>query len=742
MKLTFKCSTIIICLLICSLACPVITFSKIATEENPEETLIAGTDSKKKKRKRAEKAERDQERFVENPKKTVFAPEKTNEISKSTVEIPEKITEVPKRATETSEKNVEIPKKTEILSKQLTSSDEAADLERFVSIDFNNVDINVLIKFISELTGKNFIIDSKVKGKVTIISPTKISVDEAYKVFESVLEVQGFATVTAGEVIKILPSSDARTKNIETKLREDSDAPEDKIVTQLIPLKYANPAEIKRLFAPMVSKYSVMLAYPQTNMLIVTDMYSNIKRLLGILKAIDITGIGQEVTVIPIQYADAVKFVKILEAVFKSTKPAKGATAANAVKFVADERTNSIITFASELDTERINKLVNLLDKEAPRGNEKIHVYYLENATADDLAKVLMAIPSKKASTSKAGKKVTAPVISTDVKITADKATNSLIIMAEVEEFKALESIIKKLDIPRSMVYVECLIMEVLVTKSFGLGAEWLAGAETVYEGKSAYYGGGVMNSGSLLNAATGKFPPGFSMGMFGESIEINGVRFPSIGAIIDAFKTDSDVNILSTPQIMTTDNEEASITVGQNIPYQTRTGTTTTESSYSNYEYKDVGISLKITPQISQDRLVRLKIEQTINKVSGTISSTPTTLKRTINTTVIVNDSNTVVIGGLIDDTLSNSERSVPCLGSIPLLGWMFKSVGQSSEKTNLYVFITPHVLKSSEDAKAIFSEKEDAIKGVKGRIKMYNQNNEDMPSTYLNESENPDQL
>ena len=197
------------------------------------------------------------------------------------------------------------------------------DSERFISIDFNDVDINVFIKFISELTSKNFVVDQRVKGKVTIISPSKISVKEAYKVFESVLEVHGFTTVKAGEVIKIIPSPDARSKNIETRLKEEAASPEDRVVTQLIPLKFASSSEIKKLFAPLVSKSSVILAYPPTNMLIVTDVYSNIKRLIRILNAIDVSGMGQELSVIPLEYADATKFVKILDSVFRKRDKAK-----------------------------------------------------------------------------------------------------------------------------------------------------------------------------------------------------------------------------------------------------------------------------------------------------------------------------------------------------------------------------------------------------------------------------------
>ena len=254
------------------------------------------------------------------------------------------------------------------------SARKAEKPQQFVSIDFNNVDINVFIKFMSELSGTNFVVDQRVKGKVTIISPSKISMAEAYKVFESVLEVHGYTTVKSGEVVKIIPSPDARSKNIKTMLREEASAPEDKVVTQLIPLTYADPVEIKRLFTPMVSKSSVILAYPPTNILIVTDVYSNIKRLLKILKEIDITGIGQEISVIPVEFSDATKLVNLLNTVFKPTAKKGKGVQQKTLTMVADERTNTIVLLASEIDTQRIKKLVALVDKETPRGKGKIHV--------------------------------------------------------------------------------------------------------------------------------------------------------------------------------------------------------------------------------------------------------------------------------------------------------------------------------------------------------------------------------
>ncbi len=607
------------------------------------------------------------------------------------------------------------PRKTDKITKDNTSSQKGRESDRFVSIDFNNVDINVFIKFISELTAKNFVIDQRVKGQVTIISPARISVKEAYKVFESVLEVHGYTTVKAGEVIKIIPAPDARSKNIKTMLKQEAASPEDKIVTQLIPLKYATASEIKTLFTPLISKSSVILAYSPTNMLIVTDVYSNIQRLLRLLNAIDVAGMGQEISVIPLEYADAAKFVRILDTVFQAGKP-KGKDLGTTVKFVADERTNTVIVLASEVETFRVKKLIQLLDRETPRGKEKIHVYYLENAIAEDLAKVLQALPAK-SSGSAEGKQ--APSVSGEVKITADKATNSLIIMGDKEDYLVLEEIIQKLDIPRSMVYIESLLMEVNVDKDFALGVEWQAGGKFDLDGKNTGFGG-------AFNLPVTPFAPEvFSLGIITETIKIGNVEFPNLAAVVRAFQKDKDVHILSTPQILTTDNEEATITVGKNVPFQTRADTTDTLTDYSTYEYKDVGITLKITPQISKDRMVRLIISQEITKLdelATTSEERPTTFKRSIDTTVIVRDKNTIVIGGLIDDSYTETENKVPCLGDIPLLGLLFKTNTRATERTNLYVFLTPHVIESPLEAAEMFKNKKKEMDVIEeGNIKMY---------------------
>jgi general secretion pathway protein D len=614
-----------------------------------------------------------------------------------------------------------LPKKKIIRKKKVLKRKEPD--KRYVTIDFDNVDIGLFIKFISELTGKNFVVDKAVRGKVTIISPTKISVKEAFRVFESVLEVHGFTAVPAGNIIKIVPAVQARSKNIETRLREEATDPEDRVVTQLIPLDYANPDELRKLFAPLISKSSVIASYTPTRMLIVTDVLSNIKRLITIVREIDVVGIGEEISVIPLKHATASDLSKSLVGIFKTPvrRAKKAAPVGPVLKIVAEERTNSLIIMATEDDTARVKELIVLLDKEIPRGEGNIHVYYLQNANAEDLSKVLMAIPSGAKKQVKKGK---APVISKEVQIVADKATNSLVITARKQDYLVLEDIIKKLDIPRRMVYLEALIMEVNVDKEFRLGVEWMGVDDFDYDDKKGAYfagSGGAGDYGNIKGLAASSLPVGFSLGVFGEAIEIGGVAFPNLGAILQAYKKDSDVHIISTPQILTTDNEEAEIKVGQNVPYLTKEATG--DQTYQTYEYKDVGMTLKITPQINQERFVRLKIFQEIITLKrGAEQYRPTTLKRSAETTVIVKDKNSVVIGGMIGESTDRGTYKVPCLGDIPVLGWFFRSISRSQNKTNLFVFLTPYIIENQIEAREIYEEKKGEMDRIEGGvIKMY---------------------
>ena len=620
----------------------------------------------------------------------------------------------------------------------------------FISIDFNNVDIQLFIKFMSELTGTNFVVDPNVRGKVTIISPSRISLDEAYRVFESVLEVNGFTTVKAGEIVKIIPAPEARAKNIQTLLEMEKATPEDRVVTQLIPLRYADPEEIKRTFTPLVSKNSVILGYAPANTVIITDVQSNIQRLLKIIRQIDRPGAGQQISVIPLQYADAAKLATMMANLFKPTaaRPQQAAGTFEKVPVIAaDERTNALVVLASEVDTLRIKQLIGLIDKETPRGKGRINVYYCEHANAEDLAKVLAEIPSAPAGGAAGGAApatgqaaaargpVTAVVMG-KVQIMADKATNSLIIIADKEDYDVVEGVIRKLDIPRSMVYIESLIMEVNATKSLDLGVQWQLFDRTTVDNENVVYGGRFGSTAGPLNPANA-LGAGLAVGVLTEPFRFGGITLSNISAIINAVKRDDNFRILSTPQILTTDNEEARITVGENRPFQTRATTDVSGGTYESYEYRDVGKILKITPHVSEGRNVCLKLSLEVTSLdrlatAATTATRPVTQKRTIETTVLVRDSHTVVIGGLIDDNRSENETKVPGLGDIPILGWLFRNTSDAKQRTNLYVFLTPRVIKSPEEADKLLSEKraeppppaappapENAFRG--GEIKLY---------------------
>ena len=697
---------------------------------------------------------------VDSVKQDVPAAEKTISPTQNKDTVPPEIKAInpaePTNAVKT-ENVIQTPK--EIRAKKLPAEPVKREADKkYVTIDFDNVDIGVLVKFVSELTGKNFIIDDKVKGKVTIISPKKIPLEDVYKVFLSVLEVNGFTVVPAGDMVKIIPAVLAREKSVETRLKNELATPEDRIVTQIVALERANADEIKRVLDPIISKSSSVLSYPPANILVITDYLSNIKRLQEIIKALDVEGAGDQITYIPLQNASASEVVKSLTTIFQQRR-----ANVTPIKVVQDSRSNSIIILASVADTESVRKLVAFMDKDVPRGESNIQVYRLQNSNAEDLAKVLSSIvkgtgvEASAAGGAAAAQRALAPVVSKNVQVVPDKATNTLVVMAEREDYKILETIIKQLDVPRPMVYIEALIMEVQANKAFNLGVEWRGLTSTgavsgVDAGQSAAFigsggAGSTTNPGgyNILDTLTATaFPSGFTMGIIGAGITIGGITFPNIGAVIQAYKTDQEVSILSTPQIMTLDNEEAEINVGENVPYITsqQSSTTTTTSTtatalspvnYNSYEYRDVGVILNITPHINEGNFIRLKISQQVTKVtSPSTTLTPITLKRTAKTTVVVKDNETIVIGGLVGDSTENDTYKVPLLGDIPILGWLFKTHSTSREKTNLYVFLTPHIVRTQQDAASLYQEKRETMgEVVEGIIKLNEKKPETKPSS-----------
>jgi general secretion pathway protein D len=598
------------------------------------------------------------------------------------------------------------------------------DEGRLVTMDFRGVEIGTLIKFIGELTGKNFVVDERVRGKVTVISPTKITVEEAYKVFESILEVHGFATVPAGKVIKVVTATEARGKSLTTTVGTEALPDADTMVTQVVPIRHATVNDVKTLFTPLVSKNSLLVAYNPTNTLIVTDVLSNINRLLKILKEVDIPGYALQLAVIPLHYASAEVVAQELKTLFEARKTAPRAprpqvkaveiSAPEELKLIPDERTNSLIVLATAQTIQMIEGIIGKLDQEIPRGKGNIHVYSLQHAVAEDLATILTGVAKEAGEGAKAGTPAAAtklPVLGEKITVLAEKTTNSLIIIASPQDYSVIEEVIKKLDIVRAQVYVEALIAEVTLDTVKDLGVEWNA----TLEAQEEYYRPLGGTDFGLMDAVQGTGETALSgliMGVTKGFVTIDGTDIPDIKALLHFYSGDSDVNILSTPRLLTTDNEEAEIVVGEERPFLKSSQLTTEGSTVRTWEYKDVGITLKITPHISKGKLLRLalfiEIKGFLEELAGEVGAVVTT-KRQATTSVIVEDGSTVVIAGLIRDDTTGSIAKVPILGDIPLLGWLFKSRSQTKIKTNLLIFITPRIVISSEDLKKITEQEQE---------------------------------
>jgi general secretion pathway protein D len=622
---------------------------------------------------------------------------------------------------------------------------------QFITMDFDGVDIKIFIKFIADITGKNFIIDEKVSGKITVISPRKMTMDEAYRVFLSVLEVNGFGTVDMGGVTKIVKAADAITKSLETTM-EPPMIKDDTMVTQIIQLKYADANDMRNLLSPLMSKASSqLLSYPQSNVLIVTDNKSNIKKVMDILKVIDVAGFAQEVRIIPLTYASASDLAAKLGEILtegrqdelqrlRTARQPEATGTKTVTKIIPYERTNSMIVMAPPQDLSGIEDLIRKLDIPTPTGKEDIHVYYLQYANAEDLAKVLTELPTPESPDSQAQAAITPAGQTTaaaqtrtrsvknpalkeqNIKISPDKETNSLIIYADPYQYKSIIETIKFLDIPRKQVYVSAAIMEVKTNKDFKVGVQWTFAEDFTYD-SGQRTGAVVGRTGAGFLSGPSDLPGGPLIGVIGEAITVTSgstkLTFPNMSSFINAMAEDKDVNIISTPQILTMDNKEAEIKVGANIPYVTRedTDSTNIDRTVRTYDYRDVGVTLKLTPQINQQGNIRINLFQEISTlVPGTTTDefAPSTLKRSASTTVNVKDGNTVVIGGLIGETLQVGDYRVPLLGDIPFLGYLFKTLTRSRERSNLYIFLTPHIIDTEEKTQALFKEKSTDAKEI----------------------------
>ena len=601
--------------------------------------------------------------------------------------------------------------------------------DALITMDFQDVDLPVVIKFMGELTGKNFLVNDQVKGRVTIISPKKITAREAYKVFESVLEMNGYTAVTGDDAIKIVPSAVARQSGLE--IREGKEAEtgksEDRMITQIIPLEYASADEVRNLFSSSVSKDGMIVSYKPTNHLVITDRASNINRLLKIIEQIDVRVVEEKISVFSLEFASAKMLADKLNQLTApdqrqqaAGRPPGSSAIQRLVRIIPDERTNMLIVLASEQDIQEIRKLISQLDKQAPKGKSQLQVIYLEHARAEDLAKVLNSIVTGKARIAQrtgTGQPAQPGVVMEEASITADKATNSVVITASPQEFKDMEEVVQKLDIARSQVLVEALITEVSMDRAQQIGVDWRLMDQPV-EGSTRGFGG--TDFGLISGVQQGTLPSsagntGLLLGLARGFITVGGVQIPNIGALVQAFQRDTDANVLSMPQLLTMDNEKAKIIVADNVPIlktdlSTPLATTTTTSTSiavaRTYDYKDIGIQLEITPHISKGSMVRLEISAEVSNILSIDPTNPgfvTTRKRQANTTVVVEDGQMIVIGGLIHDESSYQTKKVPCVGNLPGMGWLFRNFSATKTKTNLMIFITPRIVRTSEDMEKV---------------------------------------
>jgi general secretion pathway protein D len=742
-----------------------------------------------------------------------------------------------------------------VLCAQVRAQDPPQQDQNLITMNFQDVDIPVLAKFISEITGKNFVVDESVRGKVSVISPTKVTPAQAYSIFQSVLQVKGFTTVQAGPVIKIVPSREVRESAALTTSQEPGEARGDAYVTRMVRLKNIDAASLVSVVQPMVSHDGLVAAFPEDNTLILTDDAYNIDRLLRIIGSLDVQGTHQNIEVIPLQLAFADDLASQIEKIMNGEggsdsgagrfpRPGLGVVAPSAqgptggFKVVPDERTNSVIVLAGPLQMRTIKDLIVKLDVHPPNENSRIHVYRLKNAMAGEIVEVLNGLlggggapstlspvtgrnslgrggsggfgggslnsgfgggmgggfsggfggssgsfGSSSASfggygsnssfggsmgspmggrgssslgtgavtASSGGSASKSPDFESPVNVTADPATNSLIISAAPQDYQTLHRVIEELDVPRIQVFVQAIIVEVSAERARDIGVNFQSATDI----SGSTMGVGQLNFGQLQSALANPLGiTGLGIGLASSSMcsipvnlaasvtgslasgatgTVNGTstnrQVPCDVALMTALQTDTHSNVLSAPTLLTADNMEASIVVGQNLPFVGSASATSALSGqiFNSVDRQNVGITLDIVPQVSEGDYVRLDVyEEVSNVVSGTTNQNtnplgPTTTIRSASTTVMVQDHRTAVIGGLLSNESDIQRSSVPFISDIPVIGNLFSDNGSDKKKLNLLVFLTPHVVRTREDLRALALDERQKFSDALGRRELH---------------------
>ena len=603
-----------------------------------------------------------------------------------------------------------------------------------ITLNFKNADIRALIEFVAGFSGKNFLVDNRVKGNVTIVSPTALNEKEAYNVFLSVLEVNGFAAVNAGSVTKIVPRAESKQKAV--PVHSGRAVADDEMVTQVLRLKYADSQQLVALIRPLISPNSHLVAYPRGNMLLLTDASSNIRRIQEILKLLDRKdSVG--VQIFTLKHASADKLSATLTRLYPSAP-----NSPNSLKAIAHQPGNVLVVVAAPQMINEVASLVEKLDVAPESDSGRLQVRYLKHANAVDVAKVINELVGGQTAAVPGQAKA---LFTGDVTVVADDATNALLITADPLDIASVNHIIDKLDVRRRQVLVEALIVEISANTTEQFGMEWRGIGDFTKPKRTALGGTSFTTQGgtNINTVAANPFGGGSGLvvGAVDGTVTFGGTQFLNLGALVRALETKADTNVLSTPNILTMDNEEAEIVVGQNVPFLT--GQNATQGGISNpfqtIERKDIGLTLRVKPQISEGDTVHLEIYQeisSIDKTAGVQGTDLITNKRSIKTVIVANNGQIIVLGGLMRDDNTASVQRVPCIGAMPILGEPFKFTENLHRKTNLMVFLKPHVIKSSDEIEAITNRKYNNIKKLyerptKGGTILFPQEAKHMPDT-----------
>ena len=596
-----------------------------------------------------------------------------------------------------------------------------AQTQGSITPNYKDADLSQIIEAVSAVTGKNFIVDPRVKAQVTMLSSTPMTPNAFYEAFLSILQVHGFVAVPSGDTIKIIPDANARqvpANDLPGRVSSTSD----EIVTQVVAVKNVSAAQLVPILRPLIPQYGHLAAYPASNMLIISDRASNVNRIVRIIQRIDQQG-DEAVDVVQLQHASAAEVVRIVNSLYTGAGAAGEGAGMPQVKIIADERTNSVLISGETSQRLRLKTLVAHLDTPLQAGGDT-QVRYLKYADAEKLSQKLreqiQGIAAAAMPTGAAAGVAAAPTLSSSggdksVAIWAEPQTNALVVTAPPKVMRSIMAIVDRLDIRRAQVLVEAILVEMSADKAMDLGVNWLI-ADTDSNGNSLPAGGfvqpvdgtgiGQIIQGVLDPEAIASLPSGLTMGL-GQIV--NGGT--SWAAVIRAVGGIGNTNIIATPSIVTLDNEEAEIKIAQEVPFVTGQYTSQGVSGgngnvnpFQTIQREEVGNILKITPQINEGSSVLLKISQEASSIAASSQQVSTndliTNKRTITTNVMVEDGGIIVLGGLISDEVRESKSQVPFLGSIPIIGELFKTRSVDKVKTNLMVFIRPRILRDGTDA------------------------------------------